>query len=495
MFEITNDNLSKEIYHKIKLFSNEKYFKLFAHILTEKSKNFSAFKNISSLALSMDNLAKEKELKKLKKLNKTKIDEKRNKFSPWFYLMMYICNIKNKKKFIKLEKNALDIDPIIFAYMVNFCKNKVKLLNNLSIHRRLKLNNLVKFYLDLCSYNILLKKEINSKNDENDEENNIIYNDNDYSRRRTGTIRKINMNLENDYQITKRDTKLRLNNYLESKSIKNKKTINYSNSFTRLFIGETDQKSLRERYISYKFIKNFCDLKLFNKKINLKSLCIKKLYNELSQKEDSIDSGMNIILNKFKQDSKMVENYKKHSKSLGKKEKNFDKDKEDIKEQFKNNMGIYIKPLLKKNKISTFPQGEPLMNFNNSRDKLNIDIRRNKSRNIDFDFSSDLNRGFSQQYSKNLSTHFKSFRMSLTNNAKNNSNIYSKLSKNNLKINLKYSSLSRFRLRTRRNHSNNSSDILINIKTKLNKGNDYHFNIAHKKFKFKSSLNNELSLE
>ena len=495
MFEITNDNLSKEIYHKIKLFTNEKYFKLFAYMLTEKSKNISAFKNISSLALSMDNLAKEKELKKLKKLNKTKIDEKRNKFSPWFYLMMYICNIKNKKKFIKLEKNALDIDPIIFAYMVNFCKNKVKLLNNLSIHRHLKLNNLVKFYLDLCSYNILLKKEINSKNDENDDENNIIYNDNDYSRRRTGTIRKINMNLENDYQITKRDTKLRLSNYLESKSIKNKKTIKYSNSFTRLFIGETDQKSLRERYISYKFIKNFCDLKLFNKKINLKSLCIKKLYNELSQKEDSIDSGMNIILNKFKQDSKLVESYKKHSKSLGKKEKNLDKDKEDIKEQFKNNMGIYIKPLLKKNKISTFPQGEPLMNFNNSRDKLNIDIRRNKSRNIDFDFSSDLNRGFSQQYSKNLSTHFKSFRMSLTNNAKNNSNIYSKLSKNNLKINLKYSSLSRFRLRTRRNHSNNSSDILINIKTKLNKGNDYHFNIAHKKFKFKSSLNNELSLE
>ena len=495
MFEITNDNLSKEIYHKIKLFTNEKYFKLFAHILTEKSKNFSAFKNISSLALSMDNLAKEKELKKLKKLNKTKIIEKRNKFSPWFYLMMYICNIKNKKKFIKLEKNALDIDPIIFAYMVNFCKNKVKLLNNLSIHRRLKLNNLIKFYLDLCTYNILLKKEINSKNDENDEENNIIYNDNDYSRRRTGTIRKINMNLENDYQITKRDTKLRLSNYLESKSIKNKKKINYSNSFTRLFIGETDQKSLRERYISYKFIKNFCNLKLFNKKINLKSLCIKKLYNELSQKEDSIDSGMNIILNKFKQDSKIVENYKKHSQSLRKKEKNLDKDKEDIKEQFKNNMGIYIKPLLKKNKISTFPQGEPLMNFNNSRDKLNIDIRRNKSRNIDFDFSSDLNRGFSQQYSKNLSTHFKSFRMSLTNNAKNNSNIYSKLSKNNLKINLKYSSLSRFRLRTRRNHSNNSSDILINIKTKLNKGNDYHFNIAHKKFKFKSSLNNELSLE
>ena len=181
MAEFTNDNLSKEIYHKIKLFTNEKYFKLFAYMLTEKSKNISAFKNISSLALSMDNLAKEKEFKKLKKLNKTKNDEKRDKFSPWFYLMMYICNIKNKEKFIKIEKNALDIDPIIFSYMVNFCQNKVKLLNNFSIHRHLNLNNLVKFYLDLCSYNILLKKEINSKNEENDAENNII-NNNDYSR-------------------------------------------------------------------------------------------------------------------------------------------------------------------------------------------------------------------------------------------------------------------------------------------------------------------------
>ena len=89
--------------------------------------------------------------------------------------MTYICNIKSKKKFIKLGKNELGVDQLIYAYIVNCCETKIKLLYNFSIRHSLNLNNLVKYYLDICSYNILLNKEnkeINSKN----EEYNIINN-------------------------------------------------------------------------------------------------------------------------------------------------------------------------------------------------------------------------------------------------------------------------------------------------------------------------------
>ena len=497
MNELTKDSLSKEIFHKIKLFSSEKYFKLFAYILTQKSKNFSAFEKISSLALSIDNFKNEKDNKKFKELYRTNNEVKKDKFSFWFYLMTYICNIKSKKKLIKFGKNELGMDPMIYTYMVNYCQNKVKLLNNLSIRHNLNLNNVVKFYLDICSYNILLIKEIKSKYEENNFNNYLInYNNHNYARRKTGTNTNINLRLQKNNQTAKKNAKL--STYLESKSLNGKKKINYSNSFTRLFIGETDQKSVEERHISNIFLKNFCDLKLFNKKINIASLYLKKLYKKLSKKKEIIiDSGMNHILNKFKLDSKLVETYQKKALSSDKKEKN-------NKNYFKNNTSDYIKPFLNNrkltfDKISKFsgdtPQNEYLIKLKNSRDKLNINIKKHLSRNSDFDFSSDFYRGFSQQYSRNISSNFRNFRMSVTNNTKNNSAINTRYSNNNIKINLKNTYISGFRLRNRRNKSNNNSDILINIKTKLNNENTHRFNINPKKYQIKSSLSNELSFE
>ena len=116
--------------------------------------------------------------------------------------MTYICNIKSKKKYIKLGKNELGIDPLIYAYIVNCCETKIKLLYNFSIRHSLNLNNLVKYYLDICSYNILLNKEnkeINSKNEEYNIINNLI--NNDYSRRKTRTNSNIKLILQKNYQI------------------------------------------------------------------------------------------------------------------------------------------------------------------------------------------------------------------------------------------------------------------------------------------------------
>jgi len=113
--------------------------------------------------------------------------------------MTYICNIKSKKTFIKFGKNELGIEPLIYTYIVNCCQTKIKLLNNFSIRHNLNLNNLVKYYLDICSYNILLNKEIRSKNEEDNIINNLI--NNDYSKRKTRTNSNINLKLQKKFQI------------------------------------------------------------------------------------------------------------------------------------------------------------------------------------------------------------------------------------------------------------------------------------------------------
>ena len=59
-----------------------------------------------------------------------------------------------------------------------------------------------------------------------------------------------------------------------------------------------------------------------------------------------------------------------------------------------------------------------------------------------------------------------------------------------VKINLKYSPISGFKLHRKINSMDNNNDIFINIRSKLNKENE-HMNINNKKFIFKSSLDEE----
>ena len=201
---------------------------------------------------------------------------------------------------------------------------------------------------------------------------------------------------------------------------------------------------------------------------------------------------MNNILKKFKFVSKLVEIYQKNSLNSDKREKN-------IKKEFKNDISAFTKTSLENriysnfDKILKFSRGTSqkyLMKLKNS------NIKNNLSRNFDFAFSSNFRRKLSQQYSRNISSNIRSFRMSFPNNTKNNSAIDARLSNSDIKINLKYSSFYGLRLRNKRNNSNNNSDSLINIKTKLNNENTHRFNINHTKYQIKSSLsNNDISFE
>ena len=299
MNEYQLDNLTEEIEQKIKIFNNDNYFNLFSYILTEKAKNFYSFKKIPSLVLSIDDLIKKKELNKKKKLNKQKTEEKKTSISPWFYLMMHICNIPNKKKYIKQVKNNLNIDPIIYAYMTNFCEHKIKLLKNFSVHYNLKFKVLVKFYLELCSNRILLKKEYLYDNDNKIQEE--ILNEEYYNGRKINNFK----NQKNKILslLPRKNINIKFNDLLRNNSKKDKKQVEYLNSFTRLFIGETDQKSIKERFLSNVAIKKVKELRLFNKNLDLTELYLKRLYKKLSiQNFES-----NPLLNKLKSDSKKVE--------------------------------------------------------------------------------------------------------------------------------------------------------------------------------------------
>ena len=519
MYDYQSNDLIEEINQKIKFFTKEKYFKLFSYMLTEKSKNFSAFKKVSSLVLFIDNLEKEKKIKNSKILSIVKKEEKNYINSLWFYLMMHICNVPNKKKYLKQRKNELDIDPIIYSYMVNLCQNKIKLLNHFSITHQINMNCLVKFYLDNC-LNIIIQEKENIKNNEMDEQNSIDNNyyiinfNNKFPYKRRSKLKlnlnlnysssnnknKINFKFQKNLQIApKRNSKIKINNLLQFKDKREKKQINYSRSFTRLFIGETDHKSVIDRYFSNIVIKKIKQLHLVNKKINLSSLYLKKLYHKISRNENNIDYEMNVLFNKFKIDAKTVENFKRNALSFDKKQSEvnyIDKDKEKLQKQLDKQINVYSKPISIRNKFHTFnkiskfsfsPENKFLMNLKNSRNKLYINYKKNKNHSFLFNSSSDYNSGFSLIYSRNETKNLSGLKMSFTNNSKTNSLIKSKFSKHNIKINLNHSPVSKFKFETKNNNIYKDNDLFINLKTKLYKENE-HFHFKNKKYLFNSSM-------
>ena len=493
MNEYQLDNLAEEIAQKIKIFAKANYFNLFSYILTEKAKNFSSFKKVSSLVLSIDDLIKKKEINKRKKLNLQKTEEKKPTISPWFYFMIHICNIQNKKKYINVVKNELNIDPIIYAYMTNFCEHKIKLLTNFSYHYNLNFKSLIKFYLELCRSQIMLNKEnSHSHNNKKLQEENM--DEEYYNSKSSNNIKHQKSQIISS--LPSKNINLKFNDLLRNNSKKDKKQVDYSNSFTRLFIGETDEESIKENYLSNIVIKKIKELHLFNQKLDLSKLYLKRLY----QKFSNVDLVLNPLLIKLKSDSKKIENYQRSNLSFYKRNQH-----EKYLEKYSNNLykkiNTYSKPILRNQKISKLSldthlndiQNKILMNFRNGRNNnLNINIKTNKNHSLLFNISSDYeNKKHSTISSKNKSKSVNGFRISMSNSSKNNSMILPSSTKSKIKINLKYSSFPKIKLKAKRN-SMNYNNILINIRTKLNKENE-SLKIDDKKYIHKNRYEDEIS--
>jgi hypothetical protein len=286
MNNIPNDVLEEIILNKVKLFSKESYYRQFRDILLELYKNIFAFKKKDSLSVSMMSKIKE-----------------RNNSSLWHIISILIFPLKYHLKDEEIYLNDYNLDPLSFQYLKNLCYTKMKKLTNLAMIERVSLERVIPIYLNLCEKQIKTNKE-----------------------KKKGTLR-----LKGNYlQINsnrKASILLRQNSLLNRPKINLKKInkngpsiqpLEYANSFTRLFIGETDEASIRERYLSNMIVKKQKQLHLLNSYGELSIMYLKKMYKKLFKNEGAkgtMDNDMINIMKQFENDHKRIDNFQRNSSS------------------------------------------------------------------------------------------------------------------------------------------------------------------------------------
>ena len=284
MNNIPNDVLEEIILNKVKLFSKESYYRQFRDILLELYKNIFAFKKKDSLSVSMMSKIKE-----------------RNNSSLWHIISILIFPLKYHLKDEEIYLNDYNLDPLSFQYLKNLCYTKMKKLTNLAMIERVSLERVIPIYLNLCEKQIKTNKE-----------------------KKKGTLR-----LKGNYlQINsnrKASILLRQNSLLNRPKINLKKInkngpsiqpLEYANSFTRLFIGETDEASIRERYLSNMIVKKQKQLHLLNSYGELSIMYLKKMYKKLFKNEGAkgtMDNDMINIMKQFENDHKRIDNFQRNS--------------------------------------------------------------------------------------------------------------------------------------------------------------------------------------
>ena len=344
MNDYQNNYLTEAVRHKIKLFTKELYFKCFNHILTEKAKILPAFKKRTSISFSTEILLKEKEETR-NKLKLIKAEKERTSKSLWYLIMILILNIPNKKK-LEYKRNEFNLNPICYSYITNLCKKKIKLLTTFSNTLKIPLDLLVKFYLDLC-INHINQKEPEKESKYNKIEKSMKINEN----------KKLSKKIGSQLLVKKTNIQKNMNNGIEEKNkpLLVGPPLNYSNSFTRLFIGEIDPISVRERYLSNIVVKKLKQLHLYSSYQELSNMYLKRLYNKLFKKDNKgiVDKDMADILSKFKYDTKKVENYQRNALSFEKKnirDNYIDEEKENLEKQLQRQKNLYLEQKPDKNK-------------------------------------------------------------------------------------------------------------------------------------------------
>ena len=137
-----------------------------------------------------------------------------------------------------------NLHPICFEYLKNLCYNKMKKITNLCMVEKVASDRVIFLYLDLCEQEMRLNKEKGRR----------------YKRRkitlfRKNTIRSVS-SIVSKKNSMRSISQLKINtNKQGNKNASSIQPLEYNNSFTRLFIGETDEKAIRERYLSNMIVK------------------------------------------------------------------------------------------------------------------------------------------------------------------------------------------------------------------------------------------------
>ena len=301
-------NIEEIIKNNIKLFTNSKYFRIFSNILKEISLCIFKLEDCKSLSYILDNT--ENDLKEIKNTTNCSL---------WFIVMKAL--LYQRKNKCSKEYN---IDYLSYKYLLRLCKLKNKQLLTIAIKQKKNIFSCVKIYLRLCEEKFNEKgKLFLSKNSLKKRRRSSIF------RRSTNTNRRIPLIKAN---ISKEEIKkIKEGNKRKScekkeisgiNKIKNKKnSLLYCNSFTKLFIGNIDENSVKERHLSNMAVKYEQKLHVNGSYIDLSGGYLKQLFNKISRQKQSKENDLKAqnssckklieIQKMFQKDYQIIEKTKK----------------------------------------------------------------------------------------------------------------------------------------------------------------------------------------
>jgi hypothetical protein len=386
------------IHQKVKLFKNSYYFPLFKTILINLSKNISIYKKQYSLSGRMENL----------NINK----DKSERVSLWFYIMKIVLDKLKPKDKTFFIKNNLDENPLVFSYLVKLCKTKIHKLEKLSIIENAPMENLIRLYLDLC------QKEINPELDEKNLFQKTLFGINENDKNKiSNKLNQIKGKLINNTAKNIREEDP-IENDMKKKYGIGRIKLTYNRSLCRLFIGDTDEKSIQKKHLMSITVKKDRTVKINGIPIGKSESYAKRIINEIGEEKGYyIDDDLNKIINKFKREQKFLDEYRKNLKL--EENVNFKKLRETTKFNEKNMRKL---TLGSPKEIYKSPSQFDFKSFN---------TLKNKSRN------SNLINFYTNKYSKTNTINFKNSKFnsnSISNNKRKYSNIFLKFKIDKRKI-------------------------------------------------------------
>ena len=504
--EIKNYNLKKDfkVNRQYSLTQKEKKEDNYSYIFLENKKNKYKTNNLvylylaylSKIKLQKLNFISQKEKESLINIVRIYLGLCAQHIGLLSFQTKKLKNGKNNENFVKkkiLKKLTLEDDDL------DKKENSSKIKQNIEPKFMIAMGN-VNYISNLKKR--LAIKYINKKNKENDKINieknsNVILNDNI---------------VKEEEKVDKDNFSEDLNNeeFIKSLNILNKKNKNvsskilYSSSFTRLFIGETDLESIKERYLSNIDAKKEekMDKKIYkNKHYNSTEEYLRKFSNRIIQYQNSqlplIEKNLDSIYTKFRKNQEIIDKYKRISNEeyiLEEKENeedDYNKEKSNIMPQYKKNekngikldVNVVIDDINKdygytsltnreydKNEISKTPESKKVINNNEK------DINKNSKNRVNN--SSFNKRGIKDIFKLNKNNTINTFKIKVRNNKNNILKI-----RNNNKI---FPNIGEKVLLTERHNSSKKSHFKNIFEKKLYRNKDDYMN--YKAFYFNRNL-------
>ena len=275
-------NCEETIKKGVKLFTKERYFYEFSRLLEEAESNLHKSQNHYLLTNNLEVL----ETITSKGNNKATNNNK----SPWYTLMELILYSK--------DNHLFNPNSLFCKYLKKLSNMTIKKLLSISLKCKQNLNECVKIYLKLCEEKIYGKRRISiEKIPVKKEVRNALL-------KRLTTFVKVPLirstlkreEIKNLLGNKKPSSKPKVQKHkmvLDSKNNKNN-TFLYCNSFTHLFIGETDEESVKERYLSNIIVKNEQRLNIHGSYVDLSAGYLKQLYRKITKQNQIRETNPNI---------------------------------------------------------------------------------------------------------------------------------------------------------------------------------------------------------